>query len=186
MESIDKWTEPQVLISVVILLIGAFGSVISLVWYVARWHTRMSTFKEQTEGVTEKFNDTIDRINTTLEKILFQLTDISTIFSNTMHKRSPRKLSTIGQNISEKIDAPEWAKKKAEEIAKDIPLDKKELYEIEKIAFDYAKVSFDPSDRFIRKMQQAAYEEGITFNEVLDVLALTLRDALLKNRSSKM
>lgn len=91
---------------------------------------------------------------------------------------SPLQLTDLGRDISQQIGADVWAWDKAEELAQHIKGFAAE-FEFHAFADDYVRNKFDPSDEFRRKMEACAYQNGISTDQVKEVLVVVLRDILL-------
>ncbi len=93
-------------------------------------------------------------------------------------KSSPLSLSELGASVSREIGAKDVAKNLSPEI-KDRVLGK-EPYEVHDICWDYVKYEFKPSNELFKKIKAYAYEKGFPSGMVFEVIAIELRDILLK------
>ena len=106
--------------------------------------------------------------------------DIKKIFerlpSPTLSEKSPLRLDTLGRSISEKLKGQTWAKQAAKQLVGTVQ--GKSPYEIQSQCFDFVEeAEFGQSMR--KAVLDCAYENGISEDQVLDVLAIELRDIVL-------
>ena len=151
------WGSPVTYIIPALALIGA-------IFAIGTWVGGMNTFRN-TVG------DTIKEIRDDIKKLLERLP------AKPIAPGSPITLTDLGKSISEEIGGSIWAKDQVEKFFPDVQ--GKNQYEIQELSFDYVKKKFEPPDAFYQKMQECAYEKGVTIDGVKDVLAVELRDALL-------
>ena len=118
---------------------------------------------------------TIDQIATDIKTVLTRLPP-ATIMSG-----SPTALTELGETISRKINARKLARTLAAELGSEVK--GKHPYEVEEFCFKYVK-NFEPTDEQRDLVQTAAYENGLDTEDVFDVIAVELRDELLRHPSS--
>ena len=97
--------------------------------------------------------------------------------SATVGGHSPLQLTELGQSISEALDAPRWAEGSARMLA--VRAKGKLPFDIQDFCMRYVHHEFHPSADLEAKIKSCAYENGIDSKQVLDVLAIELRDKLL-------
>ena len=121
--------------------------------------------------------ETVKEIKTniaTLQDSIYKIWD--RMPSSTVHESSPLRLSEVGRSISETLDGRKWAEKTAGQLVDS--LREKSAYEIQSYCFDFVEdVELEHSMR--RAILGCAYENGVTEDEVLEVLAIELRDRVL-------
>ena len=168
------WNNP-VSYGVVIGALGLIGGIVLTILKIGEWKAR----RESTETSLEK---SFKSLETTLTDFMAEIrTDVKKIFQrmeSTVSGESPLKLTELGQSISETLGAAAWAERTAKETADKIP--DKQPYVIQTYCFDFVRRSDMLSDELTRKIQESAYNNGIEVARVEDVLAIELRDALLK------
>ena len=107
--------------------------------------------------------------------------DIKQIFSRLppvpVSNESPLQLTDLGKNISSTLKGRDWAKRTASELVKQIQ-DKKP-FEIQEFCFDYVQKEFKPTSDQDERIRACAYENGLKREQVLEVLVIELRDAIL-------
>ncbi len=99
---------------------------------------------------------------------------------STVASESPLRLTDFGQDISEQLDAKTWARRTAAQLRNEV--EGKQDFEVQEFCFDYVGTQFKPDDEQGRKVGKIAYEHGIDREQVLKVLTIELRDALLEMR----
>ena len=90
----------------------------------------------------------------------------------------PIQLTDLGRDISKALQAREWAEGEAAALGERVK--GKPPYEVQAICYDYGKKEFHPTDEQEAKIRMCAYENALDRDKVLDVLAIELRDVLLK------
>ena len=88
---------------------------------------------------------------------------------------SPLRLSILGDTIAKELNAKGWAAEVARTLAPTIAT--KTQYQVQEICFWY--VENELSVEMVRAVRKKAYEQGLSKDQVLSVLAVVLRDRLL-------
>ena len=147
------------IISVTVLL--AF---IAAVFKLGNWYGEVNSDRK-------RYDQVIEEIRKDIKDIFRRLPPGPT--TNT----SPIRLSDIGEQISNDIDAKAWA----EEMAQNLIGRAKGMtpYRVQELSFDHAN-SFEPGNALLEKMQQSSFETGIDLEGVRRVLGVELRDRLLQ------
>ena len=94
---------------------------------------------------------------------------------------SPLRLTELGKKVSDSINAAALADKLAETLRTEIV--GKLPYEIQEMASTHVK-EWTPPDDVDRRIKSAAYENGLKKSQILDVIAIELRDKLLQEEKS--
>ena len=97
--------------------------------------------------------------------------------SHTLAGSSPLRLTNLGKSISERLDAPALAQCLAPLLQERV--EGKTPYEIQEMCFDYIRHQYNPPDEIDTLIKTCAYDNGIDRGQVVDVLAIELRDRLL-------
>lgn len=98
---------------------------------------------------------------------------------------SPLQLTDLGREISGQIDAEAWAQERAIELAVRTEGFSAE-FEFHAFADEYVRgKEFKPSEGFRRKMDACAYQNGVSTDQVKDVLVVVLRDVLLAKSATE-
>lgn len=134
--------------------------------WLGSMQTNINTLKDSVKDIKKDIKDILDRL--------------SKITSETLKNASPPRLNELGKEVSKELKAPEWAKETATNIASQI--EGKRDYEIQKFSFDYVRKNL--KEELQIRVEICAYERGLVKSDVLDVLAVELRDELLSLKSS--
>ena len=97
--------------------------------------------------------------------------------SPTVTDASPLQLTDCGKSISERLGAVALAQGLAPRLQAQI--EGQTPYEIQEKFFDYVRHEYEPPDEVETRIKTCAYDHGIKRGQVLDVLAVELRDMLL-------
>ena len=146
----------------IIIAVIALGTVL---FVIGRW----------VGGINEHRNtvkDTLAEIREDIKSILKRIPP------PTVASESPLHLTDFGQDISEQLDARSWARRTAAELRDKV--EGKQDFEVQEFCFDYVGTQLKPDQG--RQVGRIAYEHGIDREQVLKVLAIELRDALLEIR----
>lgn len=140
-------------------------AVASLIFFAGRW----------VGGI----NDLKDTVGTAISEIR---DDIKKIFERlpppTISQTSPLKLTDLGRDISGEVNASQWADTNSKRLME--RLRGKKPFEIQEFCFKYVKgAEFKPTPETENAIRESAYNHGTTVDQVKDVFAIELRDALL-------
>ena len=158
-----------------VALIGVLITAATVIFYAGKLTERVDSMKEGLGELKDAVDSAVSELRGDIKGILQQLGK-STTTSN-----SPITLTELGQSISREIGASGWAESEAKKLLSDIQ--EKEPYEIQILSFEHAKKAV-LSPELQRRILQSAYDNGITEENVKDVLGVELRDALLRLRGS--
>ena len=104
--------------------------------------------------------------------------------SSTVEENSPLRLSALGREIAEAIAASAWARKMAGCLRERVSGMRPD--QIHEFCFTYLYDEYQPDTALGDAISIAAYENGIDQTEVLDVLAIVLRDELMTDRAESI
>ena len=164
----EWYTNPLVWIGLLSLLAVAVG----LIFGLGQW-----------KGKVDSDRDTFKR---TLDAFMVEIrADIKRIFERLpapepVAGASPLRLTELGRSLSERLGASAWAEEQAP-----LLLDRvadASAYDIQVFAYKYAKDEFTPDPAMEARIKQCAFDTGLQTDKVLDVLAIELRDRLLRLR----
>ena len=147
---------------IVTAIIAAAGALLGIGIWVGTITTNVKTLK----GFMSEIRDDIKKI--------FERLPAPTTASN-----SPIRLTELGTQISEKLDAKAWATAEADKLFG--KTEGADALGIQETAFDHAQ-NFEPPDELLGKMRDSAFERGVDLDGVRDVLGVELRDVLLDRR----
>lgn len=155
----EKWLDSP-------LIVVAGIAVISALVTIGIWVGRVNSDRDNFKHFMQEVRDDI-------KKILARLPAPS------IEHGSPLRLTKIGKRITEQLDGKIWARKIAGRIAAEAK--GRPNYEVQELCFDFVRKRFVPTEQQDSEIKQAAYDMGIDYDAVLDVLAVELRDALLES-----
>lgn len=153
------WNNPLIFIVVGLAALGA-------IWKLGNWMGRQDEF-------SKTVGKSIETIQSDIKKIFRVLSEGKTIESS-----SPLRLTDLGKSISKFLDAAAWAERIADEIVENVQ--DKNPYGIQTYCFELVKKDEFLSEETRKKVEDAAYNNGIEIDKVERVLAIELRDVLLK------
>ncbi len=152
---------------IVIAILAILGVGWKAVYWVASVDKDRSALKENAEKDRSLFNDFAKEIRDDIKKILGLLPPASA--------SSPITLTEYGEELSSKLDAVNWAQRISKTVIAKVQ--GKQPFEIHEFCNDFvSKISVETQPEIFR----LAYENGITDKEMKIVLAIVLRDELLK------
>ena len=154
------WSNPLIYIVLGLALAGAL-------WKLGNWMGTKDQFAKTVGEAIEEIREDIKKIFQELPK---------KVDSDT----SPLRLTDLGKSISAFLDAATWAEQTAQKAVTGIPEEEKHPYGIQTYCFEFVKRPDTLSDQLNRKVQEAAYNNGLEVDTVKRVLALELRDLLLR------
>ena len=144
-----------------LLILAGLGAVAKIFMWVGAINTERESWK-----------GAIDRIDENIKTILGFITPA------TVMPGSPTKLTELGASIAKEINAQELARALVGELVSEA--DGKHPYEVEKLCFAYVKAC-KLTDEQRNLIYTAAYAHGLDDEDVLDVVAVELRDELIKS-----
>ncbi len=153
---------------IVTAIIAAAGALLGIGIWVGAITTNVKTLK----GFMTEIRDDIKKI--------FERLPAPTTASTTTASNSPIRLTELGTQISEKLDAKAWATAEAEKLFG--KTEGADALGIQEAAFEHAQ-NFEPPEELLGKMRNSAFERGVDLDGVRDVLGVELRDVLLDRRS---
>ena len=175
----EKWYKsPAVLVPLLIAAVGA-------IWSLASWHAEVnadrSTFREhvsRAEDQFERIDAKFDRIDAKFDEVMGHLLFImDQLHTRTSDESSPTQLNDLGRRVSAEVGAQEWVAEQVEQVRPQVagmlP------YDVQWFCYRWVTEERLPDDLLV-KAKQSAYENGLVLREVLHVIALELRDELLK------
>ena len=143
-----------------VLLFAAVGTIFGFGLWKGKVDSDRASFKEFMKEVRNDIKELLRRS------------------SHTLAGSSPLRLTDLGKSISGRLDAPALAQDLAPLLQKRI--EGKTPYEIQEMCFDYIRHEYKPPDQVEALIKACAYDNGIDRGQVVDVLAVELRDRLLE------
>ena len=151
------------------LTFGCIIAAIALLITILKIAINVGVWKAGVDGGIKALNTKVDRIIDTLN------------IDGISKSKSARTLSDLGCKISKEIDAKKLAHSLAPKLAERSKFMGE--YDVQELCYEYVRYEYKPDPEIEEKMKSSAYHNnGISVHSVLAVLALELRDVLLKSR----
>ena len=93
---------------------------------------------------------------------------------------SPLRLTDYGEDMAEKLDAAMWAKMEANQLRRQGQDTGAERYEIEEFRFEHVRKKYPTVRDLEPSLRAAIYQHSLDKDHVYDVLAVVLRDELIR------
>lgn len=149
--------------------VAIFGYIVKWIIKVERWMGKIDeSIRLLEEGARE--------MRTDIKGLFRNNSGVSSV--QVVEKNSPLRLTEAGHSISEALDVKEWAMLTAQDVVPKLRWS--HPYDIQVFCMDYVD---DPSNfdtEFMDRLKYYAYEESLSMSQIRDVLAIELRDAILK------
>ena len=149
--------------------LAAALAAVGLLIKAAHWAGTISEHKSQVTALLEE-------VRTDIKKILGRL-PVDTVASS-----SPLTLTDTGREVSEVLRVVDWARHQAKYLQSEIA--GMSDYEVQQFCFDFITTRYEPAMKQNRAINDVAYAQGLTREQVLKVFALELRDTLLERIGS--
>ena len=151
--------------------IGVFSMVsvvVGIIFAAGQWKGRVDSDRDT-------FRTTLKEIRDDIKRIFERLPPRPP--SPVLTGNSPLQLTDLGRSISATLEAPRWAA----EIAPSLESRVRGMvaYDIQEFCRTYVYNEFQPTQDQEEKIKACAYDNALDRREVLDVLAIELRDVLL-------
>ena len=154
----------------------AAAAVVGAIFAAGGWFVAVNSDRKSFSEFMKEIKDDIKEVRKDIKKIFQQLP------SKVVYSGSPLQLTDFGKRISEcltsglivdnLISAVRGRKKD------------KSSYDIQELCFDYVKNEWKVPDEIESLIRECAYENGTDRKQVLDVIAVELRDRLLSSPAS--
>ena len=123
-----------------------------------------------------------DRLEKSIDEIRNDIKEIFKILGPAVDTSgSPRRLTEFGLTISQQIGAKKLAAGLARQIKDEV--EGFSPYDVQEYCFEYMKKDGVLDEKQNALVRDCAYENGVKVSGVLRVIALELRDEILRNRS---
>ena len=156
-------------------ILGAAAAVIAIgvaIFKSGMWAGSVNTNLKSLKDAVSEIKESVDKIRENINGFLHELT------SRTLNPGSPLEPNELGQKVSKSIDAPAIVKGLAPGLRE--RADGKPPYDIQELCFDFIRDEYKPVEDVEKKIKQCAYDNGISRADVMDVLAVGLRDEILR------
>ena len=157
-------------ITAALATIGAVVAVFYFVFRVGKWVGEVNVHKDS-KGV----HALLTKLGTDMATMLHIVQS-----STATTRGSPLRLTDLGKSISEAIGAKEIVEPLARPMLANPHVIGLKDYQIQERSFTYIREEFSFTDEQEERVKECEYNEGVKDRgEVLDVLAIELRDALI-------
>ncbi len=167
---------------------------------IDRMDERMSKMDQRMDRMDErifKMDERMSKMDGRISKMDLRMDNMSEILnqtnrvvrslqiqdlSKTAESKSPRRLSELGHRVSQEINAPVIVEVLLPDVwpeAKD-----KSPYDVQAMCFDYI-FDWKPTGEVESRIKDSAYQNGISWYETVEVIALQLRDRILERQSQE-
>ena len=160
-------------INAVIGMTAVLITVFVLAMKVAHWFGGLSADRRNFNTFMAEIRGEIGTLKDNVAKILGKLSAPSVADPG-----SPLKLTDYGQKLSHSLEAKNWAKRVADSLESEVQ--GKEAYEIHEFCYAFVQDKFRPDAEQEAQIRKAEYEHGASRVHIDEVLALELRDEMLK------
>ena len=149
------------------LIAGAVLAVGTAIFYVGRWVGDVNAFKSG--ALVELLREIRDDIRTLLDRVPAVV----------IARGSPLRLTELGKTVAKEIDAHAWTAALAGELADRAAAMPVSPYDVQEFCVSYMREEYEPTLEQGDRIKSCAYDNGLKREDVLDVLAIELRDTLL-------
>ena len=143
-----------------------------------------SSLSAEISRVNSSLSAEISRVNSSLSADIRQLRGsflrgANPGASGVAADTSPLSLTKLGRDISEMVGAPEWAARTGAMLTP--KMKGRKAHQIHDFCFEYMEFDFEPDPDQCEKIGECAYEKGVSKQAVWDVMAMELRDWLMRD-----
>ena len=165
------WVAPAIIISSVGLLLTVGTAVFVGGRSVGGVNSNLKSLNTSVGNVKVTLSDFMKEVRGKLDQIFERLPSPPAIIEG-----SPLRLTKLGRNIAEELEADAWAARLADGLKEQVQ--GMDAYEIQDHCFEYVeKHAYSDEER--KRVRSVAYENGKPVDEIRRVLAIQLRDKLL-------
>ena len=163
----DEWyANPVVWTLVGLAIVAAAGRF----WY---WRGQVDSDRDKFKNFINEIGGKIDNIQENIHELLDAVRSVN-------KPGSPLMLTELGKRVAKFLESKDILQN-----MEPFPSDRiheKQPYEIHDICFDYVQNKLQPSPEMKVAIRSCAYENGVKYDDVLEVMAIELRDRLLQHR----
>ncbi len=152
-------------------LLSSSAVVIGIIFAIGQWKGKVDSDRDSFKRTLDAF---MSEIRADIKRIFERLPPAPTVAG-----ASPLRLTELGRKISDRLDASAIADSLAPDLRERIA--DMQPYEIQEFCFSYLRREYEPPDRVRSLILECAFDNGIDREQVLDVIAIELRDRLLPN-----
>ncbi len=155
---------------------------VRLITWINSVNTDRKSFEKSIDKMDKRITEIADRIDIKITQINDRIHDVvlwSRQPSKTVHMDSPLSLTDLGERVAEHLNSSEIVDSLVEDVyekAKSLP-----PYDVQNLCFSYAR-NWTPPDEMALRIKDSAYQHGISWDETVEVIAIQLRDRVLKHQ----
>ena len=157
----------------VALLIAIIGGLYKLHIKALKDIAQDAKWKGKIEGERTELKTLLGEVHGDIKKILSWL-----LRSPLLGEGSPITLTEFGKRVSKDLRARKWAKMHASGLREELA--GQAAYEVQEHCFAYIERYDNFTEEERRKIQGAAYDNGLDEDQIMAVFAIELRDELLR------
>ena len=161
-----------------LILLTVTGSLVGIAVFTLVVNNRAEdrgVWKGEVNRDREAFHNFMDEIREKLEQIFERLPP-----RRLLDSESPLKLTEFGQEVSNQVKGKAWASEQAQKISDDLS-DAGE-YEIQERCLSHVWLQYENDDELKNIYRQCAYDNGVKVDQIVEVVSVELRDAVLSSR----
>ena len=178
MHGTDVWTERHRVMSewyanplVWIGVLSSSAVVTGVIFAIGQWKGKVDSDRSSFKRTLDAF---MSEIRVDIKRIFERLPPAPTVAG-----ASPLRLTEPGREISDRLDASAIADNLVPELRERVA--DMQPYDIQELCYKYIRNEYEPPDDVKALILQYAFDNGIDREQVLDVIAIELRDRLLPN-----
>ena len=147
-------------------------TVIGAVSKIAHWMGTVDRDRAAAERDRSRFDRLIDEIRADIKGIFDRLPP------SPVAGASPLRLTEMGREISDALEAGALADSLVPALRE--RAEGKDAYTIQELCREYVREEFKPSEELEHQIRMSAFHNGIKREQVLDVIAIELRDRVMQ------
>ena len=167
----ENWLQTPLIVIVILTVVGA-------VFGIGKWVGNVNSDRTWFRSTVNSIKEEVGKIQDNVNEILWFVS------GGALSRNSPLHLTEFGRKISKDLGARDWAGN----LCRSGQL-KKETHgmsfeEVEEFCVNFVLSRLNPTDQERRNLEGCARDNGVTSLVVRRVLAIELRDELLKSSAS--
>ena len=168
--SLADWTVPAAIIAT----IGVIAVLVRIGMWIGRVNSDRDSFKEFMEAVRDDFKE----VRADIKNILVKVSGPQTV-----ERGRPLRLTELGKEIADEIGAYSIAHELSERVQREI--EGMTAHDIQEFCMTYVNDEWVLEPHHERSIKDAAFNHGVIMKQVLEVIAIELRDIPLAPSTRK-
>lgn len=168
---------------IAILVSACIAATVTVVIFVFRWAWKRARWEGGVDSDRTHFKESLADLKVSVDRILRRLMRLTGGEGDTVAGHSRLSLTPLGKTVSEEIRAKAWAAELRPALADET----KEMvpYEVQEFCMNFVRGSkLSPTKERRGLVLEVAFDHGLHEADVLEVLAIELRDTLLALRET--